>query len=207
MGNIFEAVINLLKDKTIPITKRMGAIISIIVLLIIVNDCYGFLYYYESKKKVEILNIIEDTKIKSSNDSDLYEYLDDMENHIINRQSKFEVFFDKIVGIDFTKIKINNNNNQNTFIRLLTSAGILLFLALVVLIIVIIYPFRNEKEKWSVFAGGLLLLIILSAAIWFIQFLWSLLPTLGNIWVNYFLQFLMQILFIYWITKLNNKNG
>lgn len=221
MGEILNKFIDWIKDASISISKKAIFITLGIIIIILVNEYTGFIYYYPLAKEAEMIYHLEMSKEHGKDNPKLVEYINTQEQKIIDRRYIYEPIADAIKSIEIPSlsslknisedkeipkvIEEKNETNRSLFWHLITSSGILILISILLVVVLIVIPFTKNKDKWSIWFGSIVLIIPLVLLILFIQFIWGLVPILGHVGVNYTIQIIMQLLATGGLISLGNK--
>ncbi len=164
-------------------------ILGIIVLGIVFDNVLGYSYYYSNERKLEQLSKIQELK-SYNNSCELHPFFRDKELEIINRKSVVKIFFSGLY-------KEIQTMNIVKFVHWLTSVGSIIVACFLFLVISIGVLFVDNKGKVvSCIIGGSITISLFLIAYLF-QYLYTLIPNLGeNRWLNYILQLAIQALII-----------
>jgi len=138
MDNFLKSLFDFFADRTNPFPRKIFAILFIIILVVLINDVFGFSFYYNTSHKINQLKIIYELYPKNKIDENqLFATLNDLELQIIKRESSL-------------------------LIKRLFSGSILLIL------VTIMYPFvekdkKDEKELSNAYLGTLFILIVFNS--------------------------------------------
>jgi len=230
MDAIVKQILSYLSDKTKSLTRKIIGTLLIILVVLGVDNCCGFSYYFISNQKIEHIRKIEETKSYCKNNPKLLDYINGIELEALNRKNVFQLFGDLFDRVNIDTYKKDNlqsdtqpleSNGINHFFKslfpeypnrsqlwhtLTSSALPIASLVFISILLLLILPFIKMDDKLAAFLGAIILWLILAGMTWFFQWLWGLLPIILNrAYINYTLQILVQILFCIWLWKISKK--
>jgi uncharacterized membrane-anchored protein len=180
-------------------------LMSVLIVLLLVDNIMGVSFYYNSEKKVMHLRQISTLMADSSLDSYTREHLRIMKNDVIKRVNIRDYIFGSITRFyNSAPTKSNNSsvttNERNIFWHTLSSGGIFILVFLVLVPTIVL--FNKEMAINDKIITMFTLFLVLGFGAWFYSWLLSFIPRLGDTWIaNYLLNIVLQavlcIIFIY----------
>lgn len=173
--------------------KFWGALIVIFIIVLIVFPYLdaNFFYYNRIEKRIDNL-----TSIVELNDDKIHKNQ--------GLLLEYESIIREINDANQKSLNTFNNNMDNEFdFWAKTISGGLLF---AIVGIIGLFKKNNTKMTFSVFfKNNFLIFIVCSLFAVILSFIFSKIPTLGNVWVNVIAAPIVELIIIYLFTKSNNK--
>ena len=173
--------------------KFWGALIVIFIIVLIVFPYLdaNFFYYNRIEKRIDNL-----TSIVELNDDKIHKNQ--------GLLLEYESIIREINDANQKSLNTFNNNMDNEFdFWAKAISGGLLF---AIVGIIGLFKKNNTKMTFSVFfKNNFLIFIICSLFAVILSFIFSKIPTLGNVWVNVIAAPIVELIIIYLFTKSNNK--
>lgn len=91
---LFKEVLKLFVGKEYSLTSKFLGILTIGFLLFFIDNLLGFTFFYSTNQKIDQIEKIESIKIKSSQNLELIEELNNIETKILNRKNILGNFID-----------------------------------------------------------------------------------------------------------------
>lgn len=171
----------------------MGALIVIFIIVLIVFPYLdaNFFYYNRIEKRIDNL-----TSIVELNDDKIHKNQ--------GLLLEYESIIREINDANQKSLNTFNNNMDNEFdFWAKAISGGLLF---AIVGIIGLFKKNNTKMTFSVFfKNNFLIFIVCSLFAVILSFIFSKIPTLGNVWVNVIAAPIVELIIIYLFTKSNNK--
>lgn len=229
MQEIFKGIINYFVDKTRPVTPKITWGIFIILFLLLADNTIGFSFYYINNQKLEHIKKIEDIKQLCKLDTSLYHYVNDLEQEVLYRKNVFQWFGELFNKVELSKDSQidskkttkpeDGNKAKDFFLKIfpeqpsrsqiwhtITSSFIWIVALILLIITLLISPFIKTKEKIGLLVGCLLGIIIIAGVIWFLQWLFGLIPViLHRAYINYIIQIGFQTFIVWGIWKISKN--
>lgn len=173
--------------------KFWGALIVIFIIILIVFPYLdaNFFYYNRIEKRIDNL-----TSIVELNDDKIHKNQ--------GLLLEYESIIREINDANQKSLNTFNNNMDNEFdFWAKAISGGLLF---AIVGIIGLFKKNNTKMTFSVFfKNNFLIFIVCSLFAVILSFIFSKIPTLGNVWVNVIAAPIVELIIIYLFTKSNNK--
>lgn len=201
----FSPIIHFLTDSSKGLSSKALLAISIVFILLVTDNVFGFSYHRNIEKKIyqikEINSILKDSSYSLTVKSKITE----LQEEILSRKNIMEqtkTFLSKFPWLKIKKSTVSPNL-KNPTLHFISSSWffILIILALPV------YAIMEKKTSWD---RILITTIITIITIFIFAILWSnilsLIPNIfGLAWINYILNALIQGFILIYFSKVNNK--
>lgn len=207
--NIIKDIVNFLTNKAFSIPVKILTVIFIVLTLILINDFFGFSFYYSNSQKINQLKTIAELKKNYSNDLNLLSKLENIEDKIFERQNLLSNFL-RLTKNETKSQSLNSFNLQDKQYSqpwlTISASFFFLIIFIVIFLTFLIAPFTEKKFNWSVQIGLLIFLLVDIGLIWTFQFLFSFIPIFFNTpWINYSLYIFIWIIAMVLIGKIATK--
>jgi hypothetical protein len=210
-GDFLNKIWDFFSNERISLTPKITIPLFLIIIVFLFVDYYGFFYYYANSKKVEYLSKIEEAKEKSSSDTIIVSYLDEMLYDAVNRKNIFQQFAMLFENEDVSHtpdISDKNDNSDSFEIERIfplcernqlwhtATASSFWILCLVLLSIMLLYiPFSSGDNRLNSMFGMIIGIGGITLLIWVTQWLFGLIPViLGRAYINYIVQLAVNLL-------------
>lgn len=101
MLDAFKHILNFFLGKDYSVGSKFLMFVLIILVLLLLNNLFGFTFYYESNQKISLIRNIEELKKTDPIDDKLTEFLKKKENEIIERKNLVDEFISLFSREDF----------------------------------------------------------------------------------------------------------
>ena len=208
----YDHILNFVTDRTNRISARATVIVIALVCILLVDNIFGFSYYYNKQRQLDQLKsitlLLKDTTLTAETRTNLIT----LEQHTFDRKTIIDYFSSFLKKISYTISRqsqniINNNANpiRNDFWFLFSASG---FYIIVTILVVPVLLFTDKKTPFLKLIATLLIFVfVMTFTAWFNYWLFDkLVPDyLFGSWTwNYVANFLLQIglgLGLYFATK------
>lgn len=208
---ILKELFSFLTDANRHFSTKAGIFVFIIFGTILVNNIFGFTYYYNLNNKIEKATAINKLLQDSINSKDNRIVLMKMRDDVLNRQTVIESTI-QTVSNTYKKLNYNLHENasstdlkknpsidtpdRNNFLFVISSSGIYVLLLILIVPLVIIFGFRTT-ETLNFFTGAIISSAVLYSLAALNYYVFGLIPLIRNNWGwNYILNAVLQIAFL-----------
>ena len=212
--DIFVKIFEFITSKQTHLSAKATIFLLLIISLWLINNIFGFSYYYNINKKISILKEIsilhQDTTFQEST----IKSLDSLETSVLERKNMINYFSDLSKNDSLSNSTIKKNTTPNNANPIRNNFWFLISSSTIYLIAIIAMPFvifSNDDNFLSKIGTTIISIAMLSLAAWFNYWLFGFIekPILNNWNWNYFLNFVFQIimftLFYFTSEKLNKS--
>lgn len=217
MSELISKIWNFFENKRISVPRKISITILIILSILFVDNIVGFSYLYINSQRLDYLSKIEKTKVALKQDTVTCKLLDEMKYDFINRKTVVEQFLELFDNQSTLKVKTSHNNMQqeidsqniqrNQILHTVSSSLFWIIWLIIFLFMLIISPFAPPENKWGLILGMVIGISGMSILIWVTQWLFGLLPIFFNRpWINYTLQFILNLIPIFILTRGSIRN-
>ncbi len=217
MSELISKIWSFFENKRISIPRKISITILMILSILFIDNIVGFSYLYINSQELDYLLKIERTKVAFKQDTITCKLLDEMKYDLINRRTVVEQFLELFENQSILKVKASHDNMQqeidseniqrNQILHTVSSSLFWIIWLIIFLFMLIISPFAPPENKWGLILGMVIGISGMSILIWVTQWLFGLLPIFFNRpWINYTLQFILNLIPIFILTRGNIKN-
>lgn len=217
MSELISKIWTFFENKRISVPRKISITILIILLILFVDNIVGFSYLYVNSQELDYLLKIEKTKVAFKQDTITCKLLDEMKYDFINRKTVVEQFLELFDNQSTLKVKTSHNNMQqeidsqniqrNQILHTVSSSLFWIIWLIIFLFMLVISPFAPPENKWGLILGMVIGISGMSILIWVTQWLFGLLPIFFNRpWINYTLQFILNLIPIFILTRGSIRN-
>lgn len=161
MTNWIDSVLGFFADQTRRVSTKLLLGLSIIMLLWLIDNTFGFSYYYSNENKISQINKIQILLDNQKLDSNLKLRLTSLQRDVINRQSIKDYIRLSLRNIFTTNSSSNQNNNpisakpiKNTLLFKVSAGG-------VYLLFIVFSPLLIFVGRGNVFKRGVIITFIM----------------------------------------------
>lgn len=207
MGELISRIWNFFESDKVSISRKITIPILIILAIWIIDDVGGFSYRFTNSQKLDYLLKIEKTKEQFQQDTTVCNLLDKMKYDLIDRKNVFDQFLDLFNNQDLFKSessatnKENSHNQRNQLWHTVSSSLFWIIWLFIFSAMLLILPFTLKKDKLAAILGIIVGIGIMVLLIWLTQWLFGLIPVLFNPYINYTIQFIINIIPIFLLTR------
>lgn len=217
MEKIIEWIKEFFTSKTHSIGKKMGIAFLTLFVIFFINDYMGISYFYITNMKINHIIKIEEAKYYCKNDTTLIEYLNKIEQKSLNKKSYITKFIDLFEKSSNLKEKtiINKHDNvvaenksdrklqsilkenpvRSKLWNTITSSFTQIIGVLLAFFLMITSFFSSKGERFNLFLASIFLLIICTSLIWFLQWIFGLIPVIWDrAYINYVINLILNLL-------------
>lgn len=209
---VLKELFAFLTDANRHFSAKAGIFILIILTTILVNNVFGFTYYYNINNKIEKTSAINKLLQDSTTSKDNRAVLVRMRDDILNRQTAVESAV-QLVSNTYKRLNYNSHKEQssakgkeelvvkipernNTWF-LISSSGIYAAALITIIPLILFYGFQTP-EPVNFFTGAVISGAVLYSLAAFNYYTFGLIPIIRNNWSwNYALNFLLQVAFLF----------
>lgn len=201
---IVAAIYHFLVDEKVPLSRKIKLAILMILGAFIINDYYDLVHTIVSSYRVDYLVKLESAKQEYEQDAKFYDEVNRLIETEHNRKGVIEKFFslltpkaDEIEKYNFetayNKILRDRDPIVHTISGSFIPLAIFLF-SLLGMVISILFP---ESRNFDSFFWTVMLAWFGAFFTYYIALVWAFLdPIYGNVWINYGIQFFVNIALI-----------
>jgi len=194
---------DLIRDKGTKWFTKSFLILSILFVIYIVDDYYGWSYYSQTSNKVELLKNINECLKDTTINTKEKEFLISEKSKLLSRKTIPNIFF------DYSESMLNRNFEQKDILQnfkfeFLNGKEVIpiyrFFLinfgAFALCLVEVVKILRLNKSRSRKILAIILLIIAFSVVALFYTFILSLIPVIwkNNIWINYVIYFIVGII-------------
>ena len=224
MGKLFDKIYNYFSDEKIPLSRKLKIIILGMLVVVLVDNHYGFTHTIISSYKVDYITKLESAQKQFSDDTLFVKKI----NSLIKVEFKRKGVVEKLYTILRLRIGSHNEqveridniydilyyriiNERNPGLHTLTSALVPLMLMISSIMALIISLLNPKKRNFDMFFWAVILIVIGGTITYYASLFWaSFDPICGKIWLNYIVQMITNIFILAFIiiiiTKYEPKN-
>ncbi|MCE4563924.1 hypothetical protein INQ51_06340 [Maribellus sp. CM-23] len=111
MLDAFNHILKFFLGKDYPVGSKFLMFALIILVLLLLNNLFGFTFYYESNQKISLIRNIEELKRTNPDNTELEEFLKKHENEVIERKNLLDEFLSLFSREDFKPNAESDNLN------------------------------------------------------------------------------------------------
>ncbi len=220
MEEIIKRFIVFFESDRISISRKIAIPLLVVVTILLLDNILGTSYFWINKMETDYIVKVEEAKKICESDSVLVSYFDKKIDNAINRQNVFQWFASlfKSTQIDNVKEIHETNLNDHLFSDIekwfpevvernqmwhtITSSFFWLICLFVLLFSLFFALFENKTDTIVTLLSNIIGIGIVVFLIWITQWLFGLFPViLQRAYINYILQFIINIFFIITIKK------
>lgn len=220
MEEIIKRFIVFFESDRISISRKIAIPLLVVVTILLFDNILGTSYFWINKMETDYIVKVEEAKKICESDSVLVSYFDKKIDNAINRQNVFQWFASlfKSTQIDNVKEIHETNLNDHLFSDIekwfpevvernqmwhtITSSFFWLICLFVLLFSLFFALFENKTDTIVTLLSNIIGIGIVVFLIWITQWLFGLFPViLQRAYINYILQFIINIFFIITIKK------
>lgn len=113
MLDAFKHILNFFLGKDYSVGSKFLMFVLIVLVLLFLNNLFGFTFYYESNQKISLIRDIEELKKANSDNPILKEFLKKQENEVVGRKNMIDEFFSLFSKEDFKSDEESDNLIMN----------------------------------------------------------------------------------------------
>lgn len=191
-------------DENIPLSRKMKLVILGILLVVLVDNHYGFSHTIINSYKVDYMMKLEMAKLKFSNDAVFVEEVDRLIETENNRIGIVEKFYALLIPkVDDAQ----KNNEVSLYSKILkerdpqthtiTGAFLTLLPMLSGIIAMMLSIFSPKLRSFDIFFWSVIMVIVSAAVSYYISLAWALIdPICGHVWINYVIQMAVNFIIL-----------
>lgn len=235
MFSFIDKIVEFFTNDSVSLSRKITVPLVVIIILLFINDYYGFTYYFFNSREADYIVQLEKAKQSCAKDSVVYKHFDKMMIDALNRKNVFQLFsglFRSSSSGSVSPPRLGGTVLESTYKRnvgerkplfdflplckrnqlwhTITSSLSLLLLFPVILVTIPVLFFSGKlSNNAPVIIGLLIFLCFISFLVWLFQWSFGLIPVLfGRAYLNYSIQVLVNVaimIFGYKIIKKNTK--
>lgn len=210
MGKIIDKIYKYFSDESVPLSRKLKIIILVLLVIVLVDNHYGFTHTIINSYKVDYITKLESAKKQFSDDTLFVKKIDGLIKAEHKRKGVVEKFYPLL------QEKVNDNqkgsrerlyykilNERDPFIHTLSGAYIPFVLMIASLLAILISIFSPMKRSFDIFFWAVIILLLSGAITYHVSLSWAKIdPIFGQVWINYIIQFIVNIIFLILLHKL-----
>lgn len=163
MGGLIEKIFDFFGSKALSLSKKMTISTLVCLIIVLVDNCCGFSYYFVQSYKLDYITSLEDARVKYAKDRVVSQELDRMMVNALNRWTVFNAVFDIFQKTFNTTSEareqqlveeITKNRKEKTENKIEKSNESNIFLSQ-------LFPVEERSPFWHTFCSCLLLILVL----------------------------------------------
>lgn len=221
MEEIIKRFIVFFESDRISISRKIAIPLLVVVTILLLDNILGTSYFWINKMETDYIVKVEEAKKICESDSVLVSYFDKKIDNAINRQNVFQWFASlfKSTQIDNVKEIHETNLNDHLFSNIekwfpevvernqmwhtITSSFFWLICLFVLVFSLFFALFENKTDTIVTLLSNIIGIGIVVFLIWITQWIFGLLPViLHRAYINYILQFIINIVLIIFAIKM-----
>lgn len=205
MDNSIKTLFSFLISKDEKIGTKLLFSFFILILILLLNNVFGFSFFYNSEKKIDQLTKINTVLQDSTLEPDFKNKVLQLREDIVNRKNVFEYFSTLKIRKSTSKSTIEYlDSNKHLILNFISSSWYFIF-------IIIAFVFKSFKERDFDFIQLIISLffgLILFGAGLASSYLTNLIPIIYSkaIWINYIVNVFLVLIIFYPLIKLDFQN-
>lgn len=210
MGKLFDKIYNYFSDEKIPLSRKLKIIILGMLVVVLVDNHYGFTHTIISSYKVDYITKLESAKKQFSDDTLFVKKI----NGLIKAEHKRKGVVEKFYSLLQEKVNDNQEvkseylynkiiNERNPLFHTLTGAYIPLVLMMAAFVAILISIFSPMKRSFDIFFWAVIILLLSATITYHVSLFWAKIdPIFGQIWINYIIQLFVNFIILILLLKL-----
>lgn len=204
MGNLVDAIYKYFADEKVPLSNKVKLTILALLALVLVDNHYGFSHTVINSYKVDYMIKLEAAKRQYKEDTAFVARIDRLIEIEHNRKGAVQKFRSLLSPkVDEKQLKKADETYQRILeerdpvIHTITGAFVTLIPMLFGVIALFINLFRSSKRSLNVLFWATMMIVVSACMTYYISLAWALLePIYGHLWINYILQFVVNIVIL-----------
>lgn len=204
MGNLVDAIYKYFADEKVPLSNKVKLTILALLALVLVDNHYGFSHTVINSYKVDYMIKLEAAKRQYKEDTSFVARIDRLIEIEHNRKGAVQKFRSLLSPkVDEKQLKKADETYQRILeerdpvIHTITGAFVTLIPMLFGVIALFINLFRSSKRSLNVLFWATMMIVVSACMTYYISLAWALLePIYGHLWINYILQFVVNIVIL-----------
>ncbi len=205
VDTIASGIKDFVANNKVSTVRKLWTLLVAAVVLVILNDIFGYTYYYLQERKLNYIVSVERARIEFENDKYISEHLTQMLKDGIERKSISDKVYDSFQDSSFQDILSSVVVERNWLLHTITSSLFFILIELIIVILIFTTMFSKKADKWHTFGGLVVLAIVNPGFIWLSTSLFALIPILRWSLINYLLQLSINICLMVWLYKYSKK--
>lgn len=199
-----DAIYKYFTDEKVPLSTKVKLTILALLALVLVDNHYGFSHTVVNSYKVDYMMKLQAAKHQYKEDTAFVAKIDrliEIEHNRKGAVQKFRSLLSPKVGEKQLKKSEETYRNlleeRDPIIHTLTGSLITLLPMISGILAIIISLFRPSRRSIDIFFWATIMVIVAACMTYYIALAWALLdPLCGRLWVNYILQFIVNIVIL-----------
>lgn len=204
MGNLVDAIYKYFADEKVPLSTKVKLTILALLAIVLVDNHYGFSHTVINSYKVDYMIKLEAAKRQYKDDTTFVAKIDRLIEIEHNRKGVVQKFRSllspKVDEKQFRKseeVYLKLLEERDPIIHTLTGSLISLMPMISGILAIIISLFRPSHRSIDIFFWATVMVIVAACITYYISLAWTLLdPICGQLWINYILQFIVNIVIL-----------
>ena len=204
MGNLVDAIYKYFADEKVPLSTKVKLTILALLALVLIDNHYGFSHTVINSYKVDYMIKLEAAKRQYKDDSTFVAKIDRLIEIEHNRKGAVQKFRSLLSPkVDEKQLRKADETYQKILkerdpvIHTLTGALVTLIPMVFGAVAICLNLFRSSKKSLNVFFWATMMIVVSACMTYYISLAWALLePIYGQLWVNYILQFVVNIVIL-----------
>lgn len=204
MGNLVDAIYKYFADEKVPLSTKVKLTILALLALVLIDNHYGFSYTVINSYKVDYMIKLEAAKRQYKDDSTFVAKIDRLIEIEHNRKGAVQKFRSLLSPkVDEKQLRKADETYQKILeerdpvIHTLTGALVTLIPMVFGAVAICLNLFRSSKKSLNVFFWATMMIVVSACMTYYISLAWALLePIYGQLWINYILQFVVNIVIL-----------
>ncbi len=204
MGNLVDAIYKYFADEKVPLSTKVKLTILALLALVLTDNHYGFSHTVINSYKVDYMMKLEEAKQRYKEDTAFVAEID----HLIEIEHNRKGVVQKLRSllspkVDEKQLKRSDEvyqkilEERDPIIHTLTGALVTLLPMLSGILAIFINLFRSSNRSLNVFFWATMMVVISACFTYYISLAWALLePICGHLWINYIIQFVVNIVIL-----------
>ena len=204
MGNLVDAIYKYFADEKVPLSTKVKLTILALLALVLIDNHYGFSHTVINSYKVDYMIKLEAAKRQYKDDSTFVAKIDRLIEIEHNRKGAVQKFRSLLSPkVDEKQLRKADETYQKILeerdpvIHTLTGALVTLIPMAFGAVAICLNLFRSSKKSLNVFFWATMMIVVSACMTYYISLAWALLePIYGQLWINYILQFVVNIVIL-----------
>lgn len=204
MGNLVDAIYKYFADEKVPLSTKVKLTILALLALVLIDNHYGFSHTVINSYKVDYMIKLEAAKRQYKDDSTFVAKIDRLIEIEHNRKGAVQKFRSLLSPkVDEKQLRKADETYQKILeerdpvIHSLTGALVTLIPMFFGAVAICLNLFRSSKKSLNVFFWATMMIVVSACMTYYISLAWALLePIYGHLWINYILQFVVNIVIL-----------
>ena len=204
MGDLVDAIYKYFADEKVPLSTKVKLTILALLALVLIDNHYGFSHTVINSYKVDYMIKLEAAKRQYKDDTTFVAKIDRLIEIEHNRKGAVQKFRSLLSPkVDEKQLRKADETYQKILkerdpvIHTLTGALVTLIPMVFGAVAIWLNLFRSSKKSLNVFFWATMMIVVSACMTYYISLAWALLePIYGQLWINYILQFVVNIVIL-----------